>query len=119
MSTTLRKKKRPAIREGEPGVVSGPDAAWLDRDRYDAFSECDAFSEEEQERYLPLCPDFLIELRSRTDRVADLTAWLTCKGKMEEYRTARRLPPKLVAGSLRRRPRVSPRPTARARRFLR
>ena len=76
--------------QGEPGVVSGPDggfklpsgavrapdAAWLDRERYEAFSE------EEQERYLPLCPDFLIELRSRTDRVADL------QDKMEEYRAA-------------------------------
>lgn len=76
--------------QGEPGVVSGPDggfrlpsgavrtpdAAWLDRERYDACSG------EEQERYLPLCPDFLVELRSRTDRVADLQA------KMEEYRAA-------------------------------
>lgn len=36
-------------------------------------------SDEEWERFLPLCPDFAIKLRSPSDRLADLQA------KMQEY----------------------------------
>ena len=54
-------------------AVLSPDASWVKRERWDALSE------EEQERFAPLCPDFVIELRSR---------WSTLKAqqdKMQEY----------------------------------
>ncbi|MGI9068412.1 MAG: Uma2 family endonuclease [Pyrinomonadaceae bacterium] len=54
-------------------AVLSPDASWVRRAKWDALSE------EEQERFAPLCPDFVIELRSR---------WNTLKAqqdKMEEY----------------------------------
>ena len=36
-------------------------------------------TEEEQERFAPICPDFVIELRSPSDNLPDI------QGKMEEY----------------------------------
>ena len=36
-------------------------------------------SEEEQEKFAPMCPDFVAELRSRRDRLSGLQT------KMEEY----------------------------------
>jgi Uma2 family endonuclease len=50
-----------------------PDVAWVRRDRWEALSEA------EQEGFPPICPDFVIELRSRTDRLAPL------QNKMQEY----------------------------------
>ena len=50
-----------------------PDVAWVKRDRWEALSE------EQQEAFPPLCPDFVIELRSRTDRLKPL------QDKMQEY----------------------------------
>jgi Uma2 family endonuclease len=47
--------------------------AWIQRDRWDALSE------EDKEKFPPLCPDFVIELRSRTDTINDL------REKMREY----------------------------------
>jgi len=55
------------------GAERSPDAAWVSRER------CEGFSVAEQEKFLPLCPDFVVELRSRTDRLK------TVKAKMEEY----------------------------------
>ena len=42
-------------------AVFAPDAAWIRSDRLDAVPE------EEQHRFLPLCPDFVIELLSPAD----------------------------------------------------
>ena len=39
----------------------------------------DALTQEQREKFAPLCPDFVVELRSRTDRLADL------QEKMQEY----------------------------------
>jgi Uma2 family endonuclease len=50
-----------------------PDASWIPNEKWDALGE------EEQEGIVPLCPDFVIELRSRTDALKDL------QDKMEEY----------------------------------
>ena len=50
-----------------------PDAAWI---RSDRLAEVPAA---EQERILPIAPDFVIELRSPSDRLEDLLA------KMHEY----------------------------------
>ncbi|MFS8086166.1 MAG: Uma2 family endonuclease [Acidobacteriota bacterium] len=50
-----------------------PDVSWVKRERWDALTE------EEQEGFAPLCPDFVIELRSRSDNVPPL------EDKMLEY----------------------------------
>lgn len=55
------------------GAKRSPDASWVKRERWDALSDA------EQEGFAPLCPDFVVELRSRTDRLADL------QEKMQEY----------------------------------
>ncbi len=55
------------------GGDRAPDVAWVKRERWQALSP------EEQEGIPPICPDFVIELRSRTDRLAPLQA------KMQEY----------------------------------
>lgn len=55
------------------GAKLSPDASWVKRERYEALTE------EEREQFAPLCPDFVIELRSKTDRLARLQA------KMSEY----------------------------------
>lgn len=55
------------------GAHRSPDAAWVRRDRWDALTP------EQQDGFIPLCPDFAIELRSQTDTLKDLRA------KMVEY----------------------------------
>jgi Uma2 family endonuclease len=50
-----------------------PDVSWVINERWDALSE------REQEQFPPLCPDFVVELRLKTDRLPVLNA------KMEEY----------------------------------
>ena len=56
------------------GSRRSPDAAWLELSRWNSLTL------DEQEKFPPLAPDFVIELRSRTDDVSDL------KEKMIEYR---------------------------------
>ena len=55
------------------GATRSPDAAWVQRTRLAPLTA------KEKERFLPLCPDFVIELRSRTDPLSTLQA------KMVEY----------------------------------
>ena len=55
------------------GADRSPDAAWVRRERLAALTP------EQKEKFLPLCPDFVIELRSPTDNLAVVQA------KMEEY----------------------------------
>ncbi len=55
------------------GAKRSPDASWVKRSRLAQLTE------EEKEKFLPLCPDFVIELRSASDSLADLQA------KMREY----------------------------------
>ena len=55
------------------GAKRGPDAAWISRERWNRVPE------EQQEKLAPICPDFVIELRSPSDRLADI------EEKMEEY----------------------------------
>jgi Uma2 family endonuclease len=57
------------------GAVRAPDAAWILRPKLAALSA------EAKERFLPACPDFVIELRSPSDELSDL------QGKMEDYRS--------------------------------
>lgn len=55
------------------GAVRAPDAAWVRRER---LAELTA---EQKRKFIPLCPDFVIELRSPTDSLALI------QGKMQEY----------------------------------
>lgn len=55
------------------GSSRSPDAAWIRQDRWDALSI------EQQETFAPICPDFVLELRSKNDSIEKLRA------KMREY----------------------------------
>jgi Uma2 family endonuclease len=55
------------------GAKRSPDASWVKKERFSTLTE------DQQEGFLPLCPDFVGELRSPTDRLADL------QEKMREY----------------------------------
>ncbi|MBD2442650.1 Uma2 family endonuclease [Dolichospermum sp. FACHB-1091] len=55
------------------GAYRCPDAAWVKLARWDALSQ------EEKKRFPPLCPDFVVELRSETDSLEKL------RTKMREY----------------------------------
>jgi Uma2 family endonuclease len=55
------------------GGDRSPDAAWIKLERWESLTL------EQQEKFPPLCPDFVIELRSRTDRLKPL------QQKMQEY----------------------------------
>lgn len=55
------------------GAVRSPDASWVRHSRLGAVSA------EERKRFIPLCPDFVIELRSQTDSLGGL------QDKMREY----------------------------------
>lgn len=50
-----------------------PMLAWVHKSRWDALSDAD------QARFAPLCPDFIIELRSPNENLAEL------KRKMEQW----------------------------------
>jgi len=55
------------------GANRSPDASWVRKDRWEALTL------DEQEGFVPLCPDFVVELRSPTDRLQAL------REKMQEY----------------------------------
>ncbi len=48
------------------GAVRSPDASFVRQERWDALSE------EEQEKFAPICPDFIAELRSKNDSLLSL-----------------------------------------------
>lgn len=54
-------------------AVRSPDVAWVLRTRWDTLSP------EQRAKFPPLCPDFVVEVRSRTDSFRGL------QEKMEEY----------------------------------
>ena len=56
------------------GAKRAPDASWILKDRWNSLTG------EQQDSFSPICPDFVIELRSPSDRLRVL------KAKMEEYR---------------------------------
>jgi Uma2 family endonuclease len=55
------------------GAKRSPDVSWVKLERWEALSP------EDRKRFPPLCPDFVIELRSETDSLKELRA------KMQEY----------------------------------
>lgn len=55
------------------GANRSPDASWIRSERWDALSS------EQRQGFIPLCPDFVIELRSPSDSLLKL------QNKMQEY----------------------------------
>jgi Uma2 family endonuclease len=55
------------------GADRSPDASWVELSRWEALTP------EQREKFPPIAPDFVLELRSRTDNLATLQA------KMQEY----------------------------------
>jgi Uma2 family endonuclease len=55
------------------GAVRSPDVSWVNRGVWDSLTV------PEKERFAPICPDFVIEVRSKTDNVGYL------QDKMQEY----------------------------------
>jgi Uma2 family endonuclease len=58
------------------GAIRSPDAAWMTRERWESIPST------ARDHFVPLAPEFIIELRSPSDRLVDLHA------KMHEYRAA-------------------------------
>ena len=56
------------------GAERSPDAAWILLERWNTLTP------QQQQQFIPLCPDFVIELRSPSDRLTEL------QEKMHEYR---------------------------------
>lgn len=48
------------------GAMRSPDAAWIRKERWEALTDA------QKEKFPPLCPDFIIELRSSTDSLTAL-----------------------------------------------
>jgi Uma2 family endonuclease len=55
------------------GADRSPDAAWVRQEKWDALTP------EQREGFIPLSPDFVVELRSKTDSMKSL------QNKMQEY----------------------------------
>ncbi len=55
------------------GSDISPDSAWVRRDRWDALTA------EQKEKFAPICPDFVVELRSASDSLEKL------RSKMKVY----------------------------------
>ena len=55
------------------GADRSPDVSWVEKSRWDALSK------EEKEKFIPLCPDFVIEIMSPSDYLKKL------QNKMQEY----------------------------------
>ncbi len=55
------------------GAERSPDASWIEKSRWEALTK------DQREKFAPICPDFVIELKSPSDRLK------TIEAKMEEY----------------------------------
>ena len=55
------------------GATRSPDASWIKLERWNALSD------EQKASFAPICPDFVIELRSSSDTLSSL------QDKMQEY----------------------------------
>ncbi len=53
--------------------VFAPDASWIVKERWEAITD------EEKEKFAPICPDFVIEIRSKSDSINLL------KSKMDDW----------------------------------
>jgi len=57
------------------GAIRSPDASWIKKERWDLLTI------EQKEKFAPICPDFIIEIRSKSDELQYLLQ------KMDEYIT--------------------------------
>jgi Uma2 family endonuclease len=55
------------------GAERSPDASWIEKERWNSLTT------EQQEKFAPICPDFVVELRSKSDALKPL------QEKMKEY----------------------------------
>ncbi|PSB19457.1 Uma2 family endonuclease [Phormidesmis priestleyi ULC007] len=55
------------------GAIRSPDASWIKSDRWNALTD------KQKASFAPICPDFVIELRSSSDTLKSL------QNKMQEY----------------------------------
>jgi Uma2 family endonuclease len=55
------------------GATRSPDASWIKSERWNALTD------EQKASFAPICPDFVVELRSSSDSLSSLQA------KMQEY----------------------------------
>ena len=55
------------------GAVRSPDAAWIKRTKWEAIPA------DKRKKFAPICPEFVVELRSENDSLS------TLKEKMQEY----------------------------------
>jgi len=55
------------------GAIRSPDLSWIKQERWDALSQS------QKRKFAPICPDFVVELCSPGDRLADV------QSKMQEY----------------------------------
>jgi Uma2 family endonuclease len=55
------------------GAERSPDVSWVEKSRWDGLTK------EQKEKFIPLCPDFVIEIMSPSDNLKKL------QNKMEEY----------------------------------
>jgi Uma2 family endonuclease len=55
------------------GAKRSPDVSWIRRERWNALTDA------QKNKFAPICPDFVVELRSKTDLLKDL------QDKMQEY----------------------------------
>ena len=55
------------------GAIPSPDASWIKQERWDTLNAS------QKRKFAPICPDFVVELCSKSDRLVEVQA------KMQEY----------------------------------
>ncbi|WP_159468275.1 Uma2 family endonuclease [Dyadobacter sp. 3J3] len=55
------------------GAIRSPDASWIKNEKWNLLTD------EQKEKFAPICPDFIVEIRSKSDELKYLLE------KMEEY----------------------------------
>jgi len=48
------------------GAIRSPDAAWINREKWDRLTK------QQKEKFAPICPDFVVEIRSPSDNLTQL-----------------------------------------------
>jgi Uma2 family endonuclease len=48
------------------GAIRSPDASWIKRERWDSLTK------QQKEKFAPICPDFVVEIRSPSDSLTQL-----------------------------------------------
>ena len=48
------------------GAIRSPDGSWMKREKWDSLTE------QQKKTFAPICPDFVVELRSRSDTLTEL-----------------------------------------------